>query len=82
MQVNLKKLDESIQMLQEIRRIASNRELMGILSEFVATEDERTVSLPAAESAAASVSPSVDEIVNQVVNGTDASGSRLWSGKR
>jgi len=82
MQVNLKKLDERIQMLQEIRRIASNRELMGMLSEFVAAEDEHRVPLPAAESAAAAVSPSVDEIVNQVVNGTDAHGSRLWSGKR
>jgi hypothetical protein len=82
MQLNLRKIDERIQMLQEIRRIAADKELVTMLFEFIASEDERMESLPAIKSAAVMPPDRVDEMVKQVVNGTEAQGSRLWSGKR
>lgn len=84
MQLNLRKLDERIQKLQEIRRIAADPELVSMLFEFIATEDERTEPVPAAEAeAVGSARPDdADDIVNQVVKGMDAPGSVPWSRKR
>jgi hypothetical protein len=80
MQLNLRKIDERIQKLQEIRRIAADPELIRMLFEFMATEDEP---MPAAKADAVGAARSDDaDIVNQVVKGMDAQGSGLWSRKR
>ena len=88
MQVNLRKIDERIQKLQEIKRIAADPELMNMLFEFMAGEDERPEPVRA-EPAPAAKADSVGaarlddaDIVNQVVKGMDAQGSGLWSRKR
>ena len=40
MQLNVQRIEERIQKLQEIKRIASDPELMKILMEFISLEDE------------------------------------------
>ena len=83
MQLNLRKIDERIQKLQEIRRIAADPELVTMLFEFIATEDERTEPVPAAEAEAVGAArPDDADIVNRVVKGMEAPGSGLWSRKR
>jgi len=84
MQVNLKKIDERIQKLQEIKRIAADPELMAMLFEFIATEDERTEhpAAPAKAEAAAAGNPDESELVKQILKGTEGQGSTLWSRKR
>jgi hypothetical protein len=90
MQLNLRRIDERIQKLQEIRRIAADPELVALLFEFMAAEEERADPVPAARADAAAVGAArLDdaEIVNQVVKGMDlkgmdAQGSGLWSRKR
>jgi hypothetical protein len=86
MQLNVRKIDERIEKLQEIRRIAADPELLRMLFEFVATEDERTEPVRAArtETVAAALPDDADEIVSQVVKGMDAQGTGggLWSRKR
>jgi hypothetical protein len=80
MQLNLRKIDERIQKLQEIRRIAADPELIRMLFEFMAAEDEP---MPTAKADAVGAARSDDaDIVNQVVKGMDAQGSGLWSRKR
>ena len=91
MQLNLRKIDEHIQRLQEVRRIAADPELVAMLFEFVSREDERPgpISEPAggtvlAAGADAVGAPRLDDadVVNRVVKGSAATGSGLWSGKR
>lgn len=88
MQLNLRKIDERIQKLQEIRRIASDPELVAMLFEFMAAEDVRpepSRSEPVPPSKADPVGSTRQDdadIVNQVVKGMDAQGSGLWSRKR
>jgi hypothetical protein len=88
MQLNLRRIDERIQKLQEIRRIAADPELVAMLFEFMADEEERTEPMPAARTDATGTARLDDaDIVNQVVKGMDvkgmdAQGSGLWSRKR
>jgi hypothetical protein len=83
MQLNLRKLDERIQKLQELRRIAADPEMVAMLFEFVAAEDERPEPVPAVRAeAAGAVGRDDADIVDQVVKGGDAQGSGLWSRKR
>jgi hypothetical protein len=88
MQLNLRKIDERIQKLQEIRRIAADPELLTMLFEFMAEEEERAMPEPAPKSASLGSKRLDDaDIVNQVMkgvdaNGMDAQGSGLWSRKR
>ena len=97
MQLNLRKIDERIQKLQEIRRIASDPEMVAMILEFLAVDESRTESartelaapesmlesVPAAKSnGAAAPRPDEAELVNQVVKGMDGQGSGLWSRKR
>jgi hypothetical protein len=82
MQLNVRKLDERIQKLQDIRRIAADPEMLAMLFEFVAEEDRPDpVSVARAEAAGADGAADAD-IVNQVLKGTDAQGNGLWSRKR
>ena len=83
MQLNLRKIDERIQKLQEIKRIASDPELMSMLFEFMASETDKTEPAPVARPDAVGAPRSEDnDIVNQVVKGMDAQGTGLWSRKR
>jgi hypothetical protein len=79
MQLNLKKIDERIQKLQEIRRIAADPELVSMLFEFMAAEDERTEPVPAARADDVGAARSGDaDIVDQVLTGMGVQGSGLW----
>ena len=73
MQLNIRKLDERIQKLQEIRRIAADPEMVGLLLEFIGADEDRSEASPAAvapKPLAQAGAPLDDmEIVNQVVNG-------------
>jgi hypothetical protein len=83
MQLNLRKLDERIQKLQELRRIAADPEMVAMLFEFVAAEDERQEPVPAVRAqAVGSAGPDDAEIVDQVMKGGEAQGGGLWSRKR
>jgi hypothetical protein len=83
MQLNIKKLDERIQKLQEIKRIAADPELVAMLLEFIASDDEHTEpAKPAKVHAGVSTHHDDMEIVNQVMKGMEAQGSGAWSAKR
>ena len=89
MHLNLRKIDERIQKLQEIKRIAADPELVAMLFEFIGTEEERKAvapPLPPPPSGkdATVFAPNADDvsIVNQVVNGTESTGTSLWGRKK
>jgi hypothetical protein len=83
MQLNVRKIDERIQKLQEIRRIAADPEMVAMIFEFIATGEERTEPAPAAKAdAVGAARPDDADIADQVLKGIDASGSGLWSRKR
>ena len=83
MHMNLRKIDDRIQKLQEIRRIAADPELVAMLFEFIATEDERTETpLAAKADSVVAASPDDAELVTQILKGSDGHGSGLWSRKR
>ena len=83
MQLNLRKLDDRIQKLQEIRRIAADPEMVSMLFEFIGGEDERPEPVPSVKTQAAIAGGPADaDIVDQVVKGADAQGNGLWSRKR
>jgi hypothetical protein len=75
MQLNLKKLDERIQKLQEIKRIAADPELVAMLLEFVAADEEKAAAGPAAKPHPIAIPrPDDFDIVNQVMNGMEGQG--------
>jgi hypothetical protein len=80
MQLNIRKIDERIQKLQEIRRIAGDPEMVTLLMEFIATEDARMEPVPAPKAdAVAAAHPSDADIMNQVVNAKEEG---FWPRKR
>lgn len=85
MRLDLQRLDERIQKLQEIRRIASDPETAAILTEFITADDNRTDKPAVANGAAAQ--PHLKEpgdLVNQMVRGLDSEppSNPLWNRKR
>jgi hypothetical protein len=84
MQVNLKKLDARIEKLQEIRRIASDPELVSLLLEFLSTDDERREAAPTFRAQANAPAPSPEDIqlVDKVLKGMDPQLDGTWSAKR
>ena len=91
MQLNLKKIDERIEKLQEIRQIAADPELVSMLFEFIGNEDQPAqastrVATPKPEPVAAPpvMAPPMNEadIVSQVVKGQRSRRAVLWSRKR
>jgi len=82
MQLNLKKIDERISKLQEIRRIASDPELVSMLFEFIGTEEAKVEPVAAAKpEILVAARPGEAELVNQVLKGMDGQGSGLWARK-
>jgi hypothetical protein len=83
MQLNIRKLDERIQKLQEIKRIAADPELVAMLLEFVAADEDRP-SAPAAPKPLGITIPRADDIdiVNQVMNGLEGQGTAARPVKR
>jgi hypothetical protein len=71
MKVNFKKIDERIQKLQEIKRIAADPEFVAMLFEFIADDDRAEAPPVAKPLAVAAGRPSDIDIVNQVMNGMD-----------
>ena len=87
MQLDITKIDERIQKLQEIKRIAADSELVRMLLEFIVHDDEWTAALPAASPAikarpAAAVTQNDIDIVEQVMKGKDPLASGPWAAKR
>jgi hypothetical protein len=83
MQLNIKKIDERLQKLQEIKRIASDPELVSMIVEFISQEDERTESVQPNKPQPAVTSQLSDiDLVNQVVKGTDAQGNGFWAPRK
>jgi len=72
MQLNIKKIDERLQKLQELKRIASDPELLSLLMEFIAKEDEPSKPAPPIKPELPVASQLSDmDLVNQIVKGTD-----------
>jgi hypothetical protein len=85
MRINVRKLDDRIKNLQEIRRIATDPELAMILLEFMDTEN--THSEPVLGAKLDDVSTlgvdSTHELVREVVTGTNPEAREgLWSRRR
>jgi hypothetical protein len=85
MQLNIRKLDQRIEKLQEIRRIAADPEMVALLLEFIANDDERpeAVKAPPFKPQVAPATHMDDmDIINQVMNGIEAPGNSIRPGKR
>lgn len=83
MQLNIKKIDERIQKLQEIKRIAADPELLSMLLEFISNDQEWPSSAPTARpEPAPATHPDDVDLVDQVLNGTDRQGTGFWPRKR
>lgn len=83
MQLNMTKLDERIRKLQEIRRIAADPELVTMLLEFIASDDELKEGATAIRTNSANALPMDDvDLVNRVVSGIEPHSITISSGKR
>jgi len=84
MQIDLKKLDARIQKLQEIRRIASDPELVSLLLEFLANDEERkeAQAAPPAQPKPSTPFPNDIDLVDQVLKGADPKPHVAWNVKR
>jgi len=82
MQLNVRKIDERIQKLQEIRRIAADPELVAMLLEFIGSDDERAESAPVKAQAAAPPKADDMDLVNQIMKGVTPPGNSVASVKR
>jgi hypothetical protein len=82
MQLNVKQIDERIRKLQEIRRIAADPEMVAMLFEFMAADEERHEPLPAIKAETVGSPGPTDPEINQLLKGSDAQGTGLWSRKR
>lgn len=83
MQLNIRKLDERIQKLQEIKRIAADPELVAMLLEFVGADEEKPSAATAPKpQAVANPRPDDFDIVNQVMNGMENQGIGVRPAKR
>jgi hypothetical protein len=81
MQLSMRKIDERIQKLQEIKRIAADPELVSMLFEFIGDEDGDRAD-PASKSEAATGTNADDvELVNKILKGTDAPANGIWNRK-
>lgn len=79
MRLDIKKIDDRIAKLQELRRIASDPELVSVLAEFVTSDDESAIEAPpppvkpaaeptpAPEKAQAAGMSELDEVVRGVL---------------
>jgi hypothetical protein len=86
MHINVSKIDERIQKLQEVKRIASDPELLRMIAEFMATEERSAEPAPAARAAAAAASATRvndEDLVNNLMKDMDnAGGGGIWSRTR
>jgi hypothetical protein len=88
MQLNVQRIEERIHKLQEIKRIASDPELLKMLMEFISLEDEphHDHSRPAAACVGGSHQPPYNDIddIAKVVNQVDEQpkGGALWARAR
>jgi hypothetical protein len=86
MQLNVQRIEERIHKLQEIKRIASDPEMLKILMEFISLEDEPHHARPAATSVGGSPQPPYDNIeeLAKVVNPVDEQpkAGALWARAR
>ncbi|MGA7239306.1 MAG: hypothetical protein WBY44_26725 [Bryobacteraceae bacterium] len=83
MQLNIKKLDERIQKLQEIKRIAADPELVAMLLEFIAVDEAAPSAATAPKPLAINIPrPDDFDIVNQVMNGLEGQGIGARPAKR
>jgi hypothetical protein len=83
MKLSVRKIDERIQKLQEIKRIAADPELVAMLLEFVASEDDHPdTGSSAMVQAGSAPKPGDIEIVNQVMRGVVPQNNAASSARR
>lgn len=84
MKLNIRKLDERIQKLQEIKRIAADPELVSMLLEFIGGDDDRAESAATAtaQQGANPLKENDTEIVNQIMKGLASPTISTISAKR
>ena len=83
MQLNIRKLDERIQKLQEIKRIAADPEMLALLLEFIAADEEKTSAATTPKPLAIAIPRADDiDIVHQVMNGLEGQGVAVRPAKR
>jgi hypothetical protein len=83
MQLNIRKLDERIQKLQEIKRIAADPEMVALLLEFIAADEEKLSAATTPKPLAIAIPRADDiEIVQQVMNGLEGQGVAARPAKR
>lgn len=86
MRLDIKKIDDRIAKLQELRRIASDPELVSVLAEFVTSDDESALEpppqvkpaaepAPAPEKAQSSGMSELDEVVRGVLEASAQPGN-------
>jgi hypothetical protein len=83
MQLNIRKLDERIQKLQEIKRIAADPEMIALLLEFIAADEEKPSAATASKPLSIAIPRADDvDIVNQLMNGLEGQGIAARPTKR
>ena len=77
MRLDLAKIDDRIKKLQEVRRIASDPEMAGILLEFLTADDQRSAPAPlpgpadaVGDNGATRSGDDVNQLVKAVLDGT------------
>jgi hypothetical protein len=77
MRLDLAKIDDRIKKLQEVRRIASDPEMAGILLEFLTADDQRSAPAPppgpadaVGDNGATRSGDDVNQLVKGVLDGT------------
>jgi hypothetical protein len=81
MQLNVKRIDERIYKLQEIKRIAADPEMLRILLEFIVDDESRE---PVADAVNAPGKPHYEDVTKlaNAVNQIDEQPRGLWGRKR
>ena len=91
MRFDVQKIDERIKKLQELRRIATDPEITGILSEFLSAGNETAQpvlpvlpALPIKAEPTELPSPEItNDLINEMVQGVDSpSNGKLWGRRR
>lgn len=81
MQLNVKRIDERIHKLQEIKRIAADPEMLKILLEFIMDDEGRETAADSAGAGGKLHYEAVTELPNGV-NQPDEQSRSLWGRKR
>ena len=87
MHLNLNKIDERIQKLQEVKRIANDPDLLRMIGEFLVADDRALDPVPAPKAAVDTVPVAShaddDDMVDRLMKGSEFAGAgNVWSRTR